>query len=62
MYNEIVPVEVKSGTKGGMKSMNVFLDNHSNSTYGLKISQSIKQQNQRVQEITLYGLEGWLKP
>ena len=58
--NEIIPVEVKAGRQGGMKSINVFLDKHPNSKYGLKISQGIKQHNAKLEEISLYGLEGWL--
>ncbi|MEE9451881.1 MAG: ATP-binding protein, partial [Gammaproteobacteria bacterium] len=57
----IIPVEVKSGVKGGMKSIKQFLNTHPHSKYGLKISQGIKQQNQHMQEISLYGLEAWLK-
>ncbi len=58
--NQIVPVEVKSGIKGGMKSIKQFLDTHPNTTFGLKISQGLKQTHGSLQEISLYGLEAWL--
>ncbi len=57
---KVVPVEVKSGVKGGMKSIRQFLDTHENSDYGLKISQGIKQDNAALKEISLYGIEAWL--
>ena len=59
--NSIVPVEVKSGVKGGMKSLNQFLGSHPHSKYGLKISQGTRHQSSTLQEISLYGLEAWMK-
>lgn len=57
---EIVPAEVKSGVKGGLKSLNVFLASHLRSKYGLKISQTLGVSSVTLLEIPLYGLEGWL--
>jgi hypothetical protein len=34
----IIPIEVKSKIKGGMKSLNVSLNKHPKSPYGIKIS------------------------
>ena len=56
----IVPVEVKAGMKGGLKSMHVFLDSHANTKYGLKISQNIKIDQNKIKGIAFYDLEGWL--
>lgn len=58
---EIVPVEVKSSTKGSMRSMQVFLDSHKNSKFGLKISELDFGHVGQIVEIPLYATEGWLK-
>ena len=55
----IVPVEVKSATKGRMKSMRIYLEAHSNSLYGLKISESPFSHNGDIIEIPLYAIESW---
>jgi predicted AAA+ superfamily ATPase len=57
---EIIPVEVKSSHKGGMKSMQLFLESHPNSKFGLKISQGQFSQHGKFYEIPLYALESWL--
>ena len=58
---KIIPIEVKSGVKGGMRSMKVFLETYQDSPYGLKISQGMKAQHGNIREISLYGIEAWLK-
>lgn len=57
----IVPVEVKSGMQGGLKSMHAFLASHPQSTYGLKISEGLFSSHSAIHEIPLYGIEAWLK-
>jgi uncharacterized protein len=57
---KIIPAEVKSGTKGGMKSIQRFLETHPHSPYGLKSSQNQLSTNQHLHEISLYGLAAWL--
>jgi predicted AAA+ superfamily ATPase len=57
---QIIPVEVKSGTKGGMKSLRQFLQMHPNVKTGLKISQTLRHSNPTLQEIAFYDLNGWL--
>lgn len=59
---KIIPAEVKSGTKGGMKSLNRFLETHTNTAYALKISQNLMAQHGDLHELSLYGIEAWLKP
>lgn len=59
--SQIFPVEVKSGVKGGMKSIHVFLESHPHSTYGPKISQNVYSQSGRLINVPLYGLEAWLQ-
>ena len=56
---QIIPVEVKSGTKGGMKSLRQFLAMHEATPYGLKISQSLRNTSSNLQEIAFYDLKEW---
>ena len=58
---EIVPVEVKSGPKGRLKSLYLFLNSHPHSKYGVKISLSPFGQQEKLLEIPIYGIESWLK-
>jgi uncharacterized protein len=57
---DIVPIEIKSGKQGSMKSMYVFLDSHPRTRYGLKISDGLYARYENIQEIPLYGLKQWL--
>lgn len=58
---EIIPVEVKSGLKGSMRSLHSFLASHPNSKFGLKISTGPFSQQDNLIEIPLYALESWFK-
>ncbi|MGD9152606.1 MAG: DUF4143 domain-containing protein [Gammaproteobacteria bacterium] len=58
---QIIPVEVKAGPSGSLKSMHIFLESHKNSPYGLKIGENLFTKNNDLQEIPLYGIEAWLK-
>ncbi len=53
----IVPVEVKSKIKGGMKSLHVFLSKHPKSPYGIKISEGMFGKHDHLREIPLYGVK-----
>lgn len=55
----IVPMEVKSGVKGGMKSLHLFLETHPKSKYGIKVSEGQFSKHGKLEEIPLYGLAGW---
>lgn len=57
---KVVPVEVKSGVKGGMKSLISFLRSHPHSSYGLKISNNTFAKQKDLEEIPLYGVDSWL--
>lgn len=59
--NMVVPVEIKSGQRGGLKSMQVFLHSHPNSKYGLKISEMEFSLHGNIREIPLYGVEAWVR-
>jgi len=56
----VVPVEVKATTKGSMKSMQSYFDSHLDCKGGLKISEANFSHQKHLQEIPLYGIEGWL--
>ncbi len=52
----IVPIEVKSRIKGGMKSLNSFLLKHPKTPYGIKISEGMFGKHGQLLEIPLYGV------
>lgn len=59
----IIPVEVKSGTTGSLKSMQIFLEAHEKTPYGVKVSeQPFKDKNEaKIKNIPLYGINAWLR-
>lgn len=58
---DILPVEVKAGMKGGLKSMQIFLESHPSSPYGVKISEHPFAVHGNLHEVPLYGIEAWIK-
>lgn len=56
---QIIPIEVKATLKGSMKSMQLFLESHPSSTFGLKISEGHFDRQPHLVEIPLYALESW---
>lgn len=52
----IVPIEVKSKVKGGMKSLNVFLAKHPKCPYGIKVSEGGFSKHNHLFEIPLYAV------
>ena len=59
--NDIVPVEVKSNSKGGLKSLHLFLESHPYSEYGVKISEQGFAKQSHLLDIPLYGIESLFK-
>jgi len=59
--SQLIPIEVKSGSKGTLKSMQIYLDTHPHSPYGLKIFEGKFDKQDNLVEIPLYGIESWLK-
>jgi uncharacterized protein len=57
----LVPVEVKAGKTGHLKSLHIYLQTHSHAKYGLKISENGFSRHMNIVEIPLYGIEGWVK-
>jgi predicted AAA+ superfamily ATPase len=52
----IVPIEVKSGTGGKLKSMKLFLDEFKSSTPGIKLSEDGLGKSEFIQKIPLYAV------
>lgn len=54
---DIIPVEVKAGTRGAMQSMRIFLESHPASIYGIRTSlENFGNINNKIQVIPLYAL------
>jgi predicted AAA+ superfamily ATPase len=58
--SEIIPLEIKSGSKGRMKSMSLFLENYKSKT-GIKISQAEFNGELPILSIPFYSIESFLK-
>lgn len=56
---QIIPVEVKSAHKGSMKSLQLFLESHPETKYGLKISMGNFAKQEHLIEIPLFAIESW---
>lgn len=59
--DKIAPIEVKSGKKGHLKSLQLFLESHPNSKYGVKISEQELDRSGTIISIPFYGIELLLK-
>lgn len=60
-HHSVIPVEVKSGARGRLRSMNLFLETHAHCKMGLVISENRPWQQDALQHIPFYALESWLK-
>ena len=56
-----IPIEVKSGKTGRLKSLNIYLNTHPQIPYGVKISEGGFERAGRILEIPLYGIAPWLQ-
>ncbi|MBI4237788.1 MAG: ATP-binding protein [Deltaproteobacteria bacterium] len=59
--HRIIPVEVKSGQRGGLKSLHLFLASHPHSSFGCKLSEHPFAVHDRIHDVPLYGIEAWLQ-
>lgn len=59
--SQLIPIEVKAGKTGWLKSLHIYLETHKNVLYGLKISENGFSRHENIVEIPLYGIESWLK-
>ncbi|MCK5058353.1 MAG: ATP-binding protein [Candidatus Aminicenantes bacterium] len=57
----IVPIEVKSGKTGSLKSMHLFLEKKRNSPYGLQFSQRNYHVGKEIRQYPLYAISAALK-
>lgn len=57
---QIIPVEIKSGSSGRMKSLYLFIGKYK-TTRALKITQTPFSQNESIISLPFYGMEGFLK-
>jgi len=53
---EIVPIEIKAGTRGSMQSMRVFLDSHPAVGYGIRGSLEGASTYGDIKVVPLYAL------
>ncbi len=58
---DIIPIEVKSGKMGSLKSMQSFLDSHPNTPNGVKISEQSFSKNCHLLSLPFYEIEHWIK-
>ncbi len=57
----IIPIEVKSGKTGHLKSLQYYLNTHKNAQYGgVKISECGWAYNDRIRQVPFYGIDNWL--
>ena len=57
--SEIIPIEVKSGSSGKMKSMNMFLEAYGTEN-GIKVSQAKLIEGQALTSLPLYAIESYI--
>jgi uncharacterized protein len=53
---EIIPVEVKSGKGSTLKSMQLFLNSHHNSSYGIRFSTNNYSVHEKIHSYPLYAI------
>jgi len=58
---DIIPIEVKSGKAGKLRSLHLFLEGHGGSPYGIKISAQNYMQNNKIVSYPLYAINEALK-
>jgi hypothetical protein len=55
---KIVPIEVKAGKSGTLKSLHIFLQEHPHSPYGIRYSMSNYSINEKLHSYPLYAVAG----
>ena len=53
--SDIIPIEVKSGSGTSLKSLHLFLQEHSHSPYGIRISTLNYSQHKQIHSLPLYA-------
>ena len=59
--SDVVPVEVKAGTSGRLKSMQLLLKSQSDISEGIKVSLDNFEKTNNIQSIPLYAFGSWLE-
>lgn len=54
--NQIIPIEVKSGAAGKLKSLKIFLDDHQNLACGIRFSSLNYETTNTIQNLPLYSV------
>ena len=54
--NQIIPIEVKSGTRGQLKSLQMFLETKPNSPYGIRFSTHNYSNFEKIKSYPLYAV------
>ena len=57
---EAIPIEVKSGSTGRLKSMHMFMEKYQ-VRQGIKISQASYDSKNKIISLPLYALEGFMR-
>jgi hypothetical protein len=57
---EVIPVEVKSGSTGRLKSMYMYMEKYQ-VRQGIKISQAPYDSDNQIMSLPLYSLEGFIR-
>ena len=60
LYNSLLPIEIKSGSTGRMKSMHMFIEKYG-SKKALKISQAPFNKGNTILSIPFFSIESFLK-
>lgn len=56
LKEQIIPIEVKAGTSTRLKSMNIFLESHQRSSYGLRFWAGYEGKEQAIHSYPLYAV------
>jgi len=59
--DKVVPIEVKSNKGNTLKSINLFLDSHPKSNYGVRFSTHNFSQHEKILSYPLYAIANFLK-
>lgn len=51
----MIAVEIKSGSSGSLKSLNLFLDSHPNSPLGVRLYDGPHLRDERILHLPLYA-------
>lgn len=59
-HGKVIPLEVKSGPRGHMRSMGIFLDKYP-ANFGVKVSQAKFHRSEKIISIPFYAIGGFLR-